>query len=167
MLAAAGQGLRSAARGDQLMTRVAAATAAIAAMRLAFTLARRYAPCSKWLPRAFAELRGEQDPLVLEVAAMSTWNAPAQFPPRLLALTRRLIEELNAAQVCEAVPLEIAQEWPFGPFSRLAHSAMVALEATLRPPLTGSMHSWLLDLWPLTGSGVTPAAAAAVAATAG
>jgi hypothetical protein len=163
MLAASGQGLRSVARGDLAITRVAASNAAIAGMRMAFTIAGRYAPCQKWLARAFAELRGRNDALAAAVIAMSTWSDVADYPARLLALTRALVDELNAARLCEPVERTVRDEWPFGPFSRLTHTAMAALEATLRPPLAGAMHRAPLDLWTLTGSCVTPAMSAAVA----
>ena len=93
---------RTAEVGDELGSRVVASRLVRGLMRLAFLLERRYAPYSKWLGSAFAQLDAAASlrPALLEVLAARDYEARE---PALVSAVEQLAERHNALGITEAV----------------------------------------------------------------
>jgi len=105
---------RAAEVGDELGSRVVASRLVRDAMRLAFLLERRYAPYSKWLGSAFAQLDAAAalSPALLEVLSAQRYE---EREDALVRVVEELAERHNAAGVTQPVDatVRLFHERPF------------------------------------------------------
>jgi len=122
---------RTGQRGDELGSRLIAASLAGDLIRLAFLQERRYAPYPKWLGTAYAQLGRREQPVV--EAAVSTTH-PRAREDALVDAYRAVAEAHNELGVTEAVDPE-ARQFYGRPFRVLfADRFVAALRAAVRDP---------------------------------
>jgi hypothetical protein len=122
---------RTATRGDDLGSRVIAASLVRDLMRLALLQKRRYPPYPKWLGSAYAMLERRESPALEAVLAASDWRGREDA---LARACESVAERQNELGVTEPVDSTVRQFWG-RPFRVLFADRIVdALRAAITDP---------------------------------
>lgn len=144
----AGQAIRQARRGLGPTVHLYVGWAVYCAIRMAFLLRRRYAPCTKWAWHACRELPGLPGGF-LELLELLTEKTDCDFvEDDLNRLVGMLGEEVNAAGIIKPIRIDLDAEHAFGAFYHYSGAFCYAIDETLPPALRGYPHDGPDDLKP-------------------